>query len=302
MKNFDRTLAHATIVLKRKFCLTVTASMFWLTLEGVLTLSAKGFNQKNLETVLLAKDCVGCDLSGADLIGRDLSNIVLRNANLSQAKLGFANLKSTDLSGTNLSGAELFSAFLFSANLRKANLQGAILMGAYLHKANLEGANLSEADVSRAFLFDTNLKGADLKKVNFEGSVLNGANFSETNLSTTLFKETLYDQSTLFPNGFSLNNTGLVTSRPSRIPDKPDPDRHDIRLAERHQLSQAASFLMWVATDEASYGGCQDQTCYDLPMALTEKLLKLDRELFGEKSPEVTSDLFLLENLRQLRQ
>ncbi len=302
MKNFHRTLTNEAIVVKRKWRFTVTASMFLLILESLLTLPAQAFNQQELETVLSGKDCVGCDLSGADLVARDLSNIVLRNSNLSQAKLGFANLKNADLSGANLSGAELFSAFLYSANLRKANLQGAVLMDSYLHKADLGGANLSGADLSRAFLFDTNLKKTDLNKANFQGSTLSGANFSETNLSNTLFKETLYDQSTLFPNDFDVRIAGLVTSRSTPIAGKPDPDRYDIRLAERHQIALAASFLMWAAADEASYGGCQDRACYDLPIALTEKLLKLDREIFGEESPEVTSDLFLLENLRRLRQ
>jgi uncharacterized protein YjbI with pentapeptide repeats len=257
--------------------LTVTASLVLLTLESLLTLPAPAFNDKDLDTVLSGKDCVGCDLSGADLFARDLSNIVLRSSNLSKAKLSFASLKNADLSGANLSGAELGWTFLFSANLSQANLQGAVLTGSYLHQANLEGANLS---------------GADLNKANLERSTVSGANFSETNLSNTLFNETLYDQSTLFPNDFDVKTAGLITSRPSPVP-RGEPDRYDARLAERHQISFANMVLMMGVADT----NCEESSCLDPLIMLSNRLSKLDRETLGEESLESASDLVGLASL-----
>jgi|GEM_PF-621297 len=302
MKNFHRTLISFVRVVQLKWKLNATFSVVLLTLSSCLIPPAQAFNPKDMDTVLSGKDCVRCDLSGADLVGRDLKNIILRNANLSKASLNFASLKNADLSGANLGGAELGFAFLFGTRFDKANLQKAILMGSYLHRADLSKNDLSGVDLSRAYLFDTKLTEANLSGANLEGTALSGANLSKANLSNALLKEALYDQSTLFPIGFDPKTAGLVTSRPSSEELK-EPDRYNAQLAELHQLSFASLALGMGAADEYAYGGCKDFSCFAPAIIVSERKLKLNREVFGEQSPEVVSALSELAALnREIKQ
>ena len=127
------------------------------------------------------------------------------------------------LQNLNLKGAIMNKADLGGADLQGVNLEGANLQGAYLGGANLQGANLSGANLERA-----NLKGANFKGANLEGARLNGANLTKsdllepslelpysmgTNLDALLdgadLKGVRYDESTLFPKGFDLEERGL---------------------------------------------------------------------------------------------
>lgn len=292
---------NSSLILKCKGALILTTGVVLWLLESFWTLPAKGFNPKDLDTVLSGKACVGCDLRDANLYARDLRNVVLRNANLTKAKLDFANLKNADLSGADLRGAELSMSFLFGANLSGANLQGASLMGSYLHQANLERANLGSANLSRAFLFDANLREANLNGANFEGTTLTGANLTATNLGQAIFHQTLYDSSTRFPDGFNLNTAGLMTSTPSGV-NFNQPDRYDAQRAELDQLSLARMMLGMGAYDQHAYGGCQDLSCFDPFITVNDRLLKLTAEVFGEQSPHVASELSALAVLYQTQE
>ena len=76
----------------------------------------------------------------------------LNRADLSKLNLSGANLSGVNLSGANLSGAILSGADLSVANLSRANFSNANLSGASLNQANLSGANLSGANLFRAIL------------------------------------------------------------------------------------------------------------------------------------------------------
>jgi uncharacterized protein YjbI with pentapeptide repeats len=284
MNSFDKTHNSFSRAVKHNWQPIAAVSVLFLTLGSCLLLPAQAFNRQDLDTVLSGKDCVRCDLSGADLVGRDLSDIILRNSNLSKADLTFSSLKNADLSGTNLSEANLVGAFLFGANLHGANLHRAVLISSYLHQADLSRSDLNGVDLSGAYLFDAKFSGANLSRANLKGTVLSGANLSETNSNNTIFKEALYDRSTVFPRGFDPKNAGLVASR-SPLAIRQDPDRYNVRLAELHQLSFASVILMMRAYD----GGCKDLSCLDPAIVVKERVLKLVREIYGEQSPEVVS-------------
>jgi uncharacterized protein YjbI with pentapeptide repeats len=93
-----------------------------------------------------------------------------------------AYLRGAELSGAMLGGVDLFAANLVSANLRGADLGSANLSAADLTTADLSGANLTGADLSEA-----DLSGADLRGANLKDADLSGA---------------LYDDYTLWPEGF----------------------------------------------------------------------------------------------------
>ncbi|GAB2672255.1 pentapeptide repeat-containing protein [Nocardia goodfellowii] len=145
-----------------------------------------------------------------DLDGTCLTHAGLDGANLRDAILNAANLRGAGLSGANLSNAGLIRANLSGANLRDADLSSAVLFG-----ANLSGAHSSGADLSRAALIGANLRDADLRDANLSEAFLSGANLIHANLSGANLREAdlseiLYDDSTLWPTGF--------TPPPSRMP------------------------------------------------------------------------------------
>ena len=114
---------------------------------------------------LIEETGMGCNLTGADLTGANLSV-----ANLSGDLTG--DLTWANLRVANLTGAKLIEADLSGADLTRANLTGADLTGAHLTAANLTGAKLIEAD----------LTGADLRWANLTRAI--------------------YDDKTIFPEGF----------------------------------------------------------------------------------------------------
>ncbi|MEW1739764.1 pentapeptide repeat-containing protein [Nocardia beijingensis] len=116
-------------------------------------------------------------LAAANLTGADLRGANLTNANLTEANLTGVIAFNADLSGADLTGVNLTSANLYGANLGDANLSGANLSGAGLYGVNLTGAGLR----------NTNLSGADLKATNLSGADLTG---------------TIYNDNTLWPEGF----------------------------------------------------------------------------------------------------
>ena len=96
---------------------------------------------------LIAETGVGCDLRGAILTDVDLTGADLTRADLTRADLGWAYLTEA-----NLTRAKLRDANLSGADLIGADLTGVNLTWAYLTKANLTGANLTEANLTGAYL------------------------------------------------------------------------------------------------------------------------------------------------------
>ena len=183
----------------------------------------------------------GANLQGANLSGANLEGVRLQGANLKGASLNSVNLQGVDLIGANLEKANisgsLSGARLYGANLKQADLRGVDLRVADLERAILIGAHLQEThlpdDYPDDYLEGANLEKANLKGANFKGANLEGARLSGANLTTSdLLEPSLvlpysmgtnldalldgadlkgarYDESTLFPRGFDLEERGL---------------------------------------------------------------------------------------------
>jgi uncharacterized protein YjbI with pentapeptide repeats len=119
-----------------------------------------------------------------------------------------ADLRGAQLIGADLGGANLHGVCLFGADLYQAHLAGADLSGADLEGASLRGADLEDADLSLA-----NLANADLSASNIAlftrlgGAKLLGANLTNTNLNGSL-----YDATTVFPEGFVPGDHGMFSA------------------------------------------------------------------------------------------
>ena len=84
---------------------------------SLMASGASAYDPEDLQKLLYANECVGCDLSkvylsGADLNWADLRGAILIGANLSWADLSGAILNKANLSEANLSGANLWTANL----------------------------------------------------------------------------------------------------------------------------------------------------------------------------------------------
>lgn len=115
----------------------------------------------------------------------------LRGANLEglAAPLG-------QLQGLDLSGATLYWASLGDADLSFADLSDADLRGAKLYRTICRGTKFCRANLGRDNLRGrTDLKGADLSTADLRGAILT---------------DTVYDEATKFPPGFSPPNEGMT--------------------------------------------------------------------------------------------
>ncbi|NDE57788.1 MAG: pentapeptide repeat-containing protein, partial [Acidimicrobiia bacterium] len=90
-------------------------------------------------------------------------------------------------------GASCAGADLRGQEFPYANFQGADFSGAILNGVDFTGADLSGA----------NFSGANLTSANLSDTVLFGANFTGARLSRTILTFVLWDDSTIWPSGFT---------------------------------------------------------------------------------------------------
>ena len=125
------------------------------------------------------------------------------NINLSRANLKGAFLIEINLQKAFLIGAELQEAYLFMANLSEADLRSANLHNANLEEANLRGANLHNVNLGEAKLIAADLTGANITDTDLWAADFTGANLSRANLRGAIYNET-----TLWPEGFNPESAG----------------------------------------------------------------------------------------------
>jgi len=162
-------------------------------------------------------DFSGVDLRQAWLSGASLIGTKFCAAHLSGAGLRKANLERADLSNANLTMADFDSANLRFASLSWANCKGSSLFGCDLRDADLSNADLrsmtlAEADLSGANLIGVNMNSSTLsidEKQNFdrEYSAISAPYTSgpmpETILESANFTNILWDETTMWPEGFT---------------------------------------------------------------------------------------------------
>ncbi len=133
----------------------------------------------------------------------------LAQRNLLTGETGW--LQGADLSEANMNGVKLDSANLRGANLRQARLENATLFDTALDMADLSNAKLHGALLSYATMTYTALENADLRNASLQRVVLNHANLSyadlrgadltRASLKFTRFTDTVFDDTTILPDG-----------------------------------------------------------------------------------------------------
>lgn len=156
------------------------------------------------------------DLHLADLSGKEIRAIDLRARNLEGADLSRTDMTRADVARSNLTQASLRNATLTSANFAGSTLDQASLADSDARGADLSGASLVGADLTGARLNDAYLTAADLR----------GANLSAADLNGTFLNAIVYDQTTLWPDGFTpppsakarkqVSDTATTRDRPQR--------------------------------------------------------------------------------------
>lgn len=134
------------------------------------------------DTMVISKDCPGCNLSGADLRRARLAEANLIRADLRAADLSHADLTGARLSGAGLQGAVANRARFSGASLRKANLSSADVIAADLSGADLGKAVARDASFDSTTLKETRLSGADLTRATLRRTVLSGADLRGASL------------------------------------------------------------------------------------------------------------------------
>lgn len=142
---------------------------------------------------------------------RDLKGADFRKARFVRPDLNNCDLENADFRGANLG----YDANLNNTNLQKANLQKAQIRGTGPTKANLRNSDLRNADLSEAILGAVDLSGANLTMANlrqtsFSFVNLCGANLSNTNLDEANITIVEYDDHTVWPNGYDINQFGFI--------------------------------------------------------------------------------------------
>ncbi|HEX2623428.1 MAG TPA: pentapeptide repeat-containing protein [Phototrophicaceae bacterium] len=105
------------------------------------------------------------------------------------------------LAGAYLVQADLQKADLTDANLYRAKLESANLQGADLTSANLDDADLEGANLQGARVVDASLRAVNLQEANLQGADLTGATLENADLGHDNGYPTIFDQSTILPDG-----------------------------------------------------------------------------------------------------
>ena len=183
--------------------------------------STASYKSKNLEGVTLGgHDLSGVDFSSHNLFAADFSGADLLNTNFSDSIItwsSFSNVTDTftqdqlystaSYENKNLRGVSLAN----TSNSLKSIVSGwdfssQDLLASSFRYANATQADFTSANLTHAEFWKTHLAGA-----NFSGAVLKGTDFRDVaDLGSAVFsKETLYDERTRFPLGFSPDEFGL---------------------------------------------------------------------------------------------
>jgi hypothetical protein len=133
-------------------------------------------------------------LSAGDFAGRDLSRVNFHG----QPSLRFRG------AGAVFHNAVLTSAAFGEADLRNADFTGAKMQKFGARGSDLSGARLAGVDLSSARLAEVKLIGADLSGANLTGADVSGTDFTGCNLDGATLVDMLFDQHTIWPEGFAV--------------------------------------------------------------------------------------------------
>lgn len=137
----------------------------------------------------------------------DLSLDSLVNSIFSGLELHRAIFENFDVSGADFTGANLRNASFNYSVLNRAVMHGAALMSATLVCVQIKGADLSEAiaigaDFTGEDLSSSGLKNADVFGASFVRANLCDVNFEVKRIEGACFSGAIYDEWTVWPEGF----------------------------------------------------------------------------------------------------
>ncbi len=151
--------------------------------EGVAQWNARSATARQM-TRLGAGDFTNADLSGVNFHG--------------QPSLRFRG------AGAHFRGAELSNAAFSEADLRNCDFTGATMTKFGARKSDMSGARLAGVDLSSARLAEVKLVGADLSGANLTGADISGTDLTGANLDGATLVDMLFDQHTVWPEGFAV--------------------------------------------------------------------------------------------------
>lgn len=126
----------------------------------------------------------------------------LHGTNLSRAVLTHADFKDCEMSQVKLK-----FAWLDHAIFENTKLTGSDMSDAHLVEANFRGAQMGNVDLSRAILAGADLSGANLTSANLRSANLMCAVLTDANLADADLLEAIYDENTVWPDGFDYERT-----------------------------------------------------------------------------------------------
>ena len=118
---------------------------------------------------------------------------------ISGAFYDFADRK---LNGASFRGDTMYSTSFARSELRGADFSDAIMSGSDFSSADLAGATMIHANAGNGKFTGAVLDGADLSGAYLDGADLRGASLKGANLSSIRLGAALYDEATIWPDGF----------------------------------------------------------------------------------------------------
>ena len=134
----------------------------------------------------------------------------LKKANLIDADLNY-DLKKADLRGADIRGAD----FRDAKNLGSTKLEKALYNKGTSFPEYFDVTKTGAYEIApKINLRDADLRGADLEKEDLRGADFRGAKLGGANLQDAQLEKTLYDEKTIFPEGFDVDQTGAYEIAP----------------------------------------------------------------------------------------
>ena len=147
----------------------------------------------------------------------------LKKANFNMSKMWRVYFRKSILEQATFFESYIYSCMFIEANLKKVDFTNATAEGNNFSDCDMREANFTNASMKSCWFGSADLRGANFTKTNledanFEGADLRGANFTEAvfetghNISEVnhKFKKAIYDNNTIFPNGFIPSEHGAM--------------------------------------------------------------------------------------------
>jgi uncharacterized protein YjbI with pentapeptide repeats len=141
---------------------------------------------------------------------RSFENMVIKNAWMVNLELERISFIGSDLTGSNLSGSDLYGSSLSETDMSDCNMQGVDLRNSYIDDVRFRNADLRNARCS------LNELGGGLRfhAADFTGAKLEGADFTGA----------IYNEATIFPEGFNPKERGMIKLKDWEKEHLPRPD------------------------------------------------------------------------------